>query len=46
MITVALDDKGEISNVINNTGGPTALAPHRITPQVTDFPPAPQSSVP
>ncbi len=46
MITVALDDKGEISNVINNTGGPTALAPHRTTPQVTDFPPASQSSVP
>jgi len=38
MITVALDDKGEISNVINNTGGPTALAPHRVTPKVTTFP--------
>jgi len=38
MITVALDDKGEISNVINNTGGPTALAPHRVTPKVTNFP--------
>ena len=38
MITVALDDKGEISNVINNTGGPTALAPHRVTPRVTNFP--------
>jgi hypothetical protein len=38
MITVALDDKGEISNVINNTGGPTALAPHRVTPKVTSFP--------
>ena len=38
MITVALDDKGEISNVINDTGGPTALAPHRVTPQVTNFP--------
>jgi hypothetical protein len=38
MITVALGNKGEISNVINNTGGPTALAPHRATPQVTNFP--------
>jgi hypothetical protein len=38
MITVALDDKGEISNVINDTGGPTAVAPHRVTPQVTNFP--------
>jgi hypothetical protein len=38
MITVALDDKGEISNVINNTGGPTAVAPNRVTPKVTNFP--------
>jgi hypothetical protein len=38
MITVALGDKGEITNVINNTGGPTALAPHRVTPKVTTFP--------
>jgi hypothetical protein len=38
MITVALGNKGEISNVINDTGGPTALAPHRTTPQVTNFP--------
>jgi hypothetical protein len=38
MITVALDDKGEISNVINGVGGPTALAPHRVTPKVTNFP--------
>jgi hypothetical protein len=38
MITVALDDKGEISNVINDTGGPTALAPHRVTPKVTNYP--------
>jgi hypothetical protein len=38
IITVALDDKGEISNVINDTGGPTALAPHRVTPRVTNFP--------
>ena len=38
MITVALDDKGEISNVIDDKGGPTQLAPHRVTPKVTDFP--------
>jgi hypothetical protein len=38
MITVALDNKGEISNVINNTGGPTSTGPHRITPKVTNFP--------
>jgi len=38
MITVALDDKGEISNVINDTGGPTSVAPHRVTPKVTIYP--------
>ena len=38
MITVALDDKGEISNVIDDKGGPTALQPHRVTPKVTEFP--------
>ena len=38
MITVALDDKGEISNVIDDEGGSTQLAPHRVTPKVTDFP--------
>jgi hypothetical protein len=38
MITVALDDKGEISNVIDDRGGPTSVAPHRVTPKVTDFP--------
>jgi hypothetical protein len=37
MITVALDDKGEISNVINSTGGPARPQP-RTTPKVTDFP--------
>jgi hypothetical protein len=37
MITVALGRLGEISNVINNTGGPTAISP-RITPKVTSFP--------
>jgi len=38
MITVALDDKGEISNVINDKGGPTTLAPNRIDPKVAEFP--------
>jgi hypothetical protein len=38
MITVALDDKGEISNVINDKGGPTTLAPHRVDPKLAEFP--------
>jgi hypothetical protein len=38
VITVALGNKGEITNVINNTGGPTAVVPHRVTPKVTTFP--------
>jgi len=38
MISVALGDKGEISNVINNIGGPTIISPHRVTPKVTNFP--------
>jgi hypothetical protein len=38
MISVALDDKGEISNVINDKGGPTHLAPHRVDPKVAEFP--------
>ena len=38
MITVALDDKGEISNVIDDRGGPTSLAPHRVDPKVAEFP--------
>jgi len=37
MITVALDNLGEISNVIDNEGGPTSTKP-RITPKVTEFP--------
>jgi hypothetical protein len=37
MITVALDNLGEISNVIDDTGGPTATKPRK-TPKVTDFP--------
>ena len=38
MITVALDDKGEISNVIDDKGGPTSVAPHRATPKLAEFP--------
>ena len=37
MITVALDNLGEIANVINSTGGPTSTKP-RFTPKVTEFP--------
>ena len=37
MISVALDNLGEISNVINSTGGATSTKP-RNTPRVTDFP--------
>ncbi len=37
MITVALDDKGEISNVIDDAGGATSIQP-RVTPKVTSFP--------
>jgi hypothetical protein len=38
MITVALDNLGEISNVIDDKGGPTHLAPHRVDPKVAEFP--------
>ena len=38
MITVALDNLGEISNVIDDKGGPTHVAPGRIEPKVDDFP--------
>lgn len=37
MVTIALDDKGEISNVIDDQGGPTSIKP-RTTPRVTEFP--------
>jgi hypothetical protein len=37
MITVALGSNGEISNVIDDTGAPTAMQP-RVTPKLTDFP--------
>jgi hypothetical protein len=38
MITVALDNLGSIDNVINDKGGPTHVAPGRVTPKVTSFP--------
>ena len=38
MITVALDNLGEISNVIDDAGGPTSTGMARITPKVTEFP--------
>ena len=37
MITVALDDKGEISNIIDDAGGATSIKP-RVTPRLTSFP--------
>ena len=37
MITVCLDNNGEISNVINDAGGPTSIKP-RLTPKVTTYP--------
>ena len=38
MITVALDDKGAIENVIDDAGGSTSIAP-RVTPKLAEFPP-------
>jgi hypothetical protein len=38
MITVALDNLGEISNVINDTGGPAKTGKPRVEPKVTEFP--------
>ena len=37
IITVALGDKGEISNVIDDAGGATSISP-RVTPKVDEFP--------
>lgn len=37
MITVALDDKGAIENVIDDAGGSTSIAP-RVTPKLAEFP--------
>src|SRR5581483_11991481 len=38
MVTIALDDKGEITHVVNDTGDAALPAPHRTEPRVTDFP--------
>jgi hypothetical protein len=38
MITVALDNLGEISNVIDDAGGATVTKP-RFTPKLAEFPP-------
>jgi hypothetical protein len=37
IITVALDDKGKIENVIDDRGGSTSIRP-RVTPKVAEFP--------
>lgn len=37
IITVALGEHGEISNVIDDKGGPTSIHP-RVTPKVAEFP--------
>jgi hypothetical protein len=37
MITVALGNLGEISNVIDDQGGATSMHP-RVTPKVNEFP--------
>jgi hypothetical protein len=38
MITIALDDKGEITHVINDTGDAAVPGVHRTVPRVTEFP--------
>jgi hypothetical protein len=38
IITVALDDKGEISHVINDQGGAATTKQPRVTPKVTQYP--------
>ena len=37
MITVALDNQGQIANVIDDAGGPTSTKP-RVTPKLAEFP--------
>ncbi|MFP5237365.1 MAG: coagulation factor 5/8 type domain-containing protein [Acidobacteriota bacterium] len=39
MVTIALDNLGEITHVIDNDGEAAIPGPHRTTPRVTDFPP-------
>jgi hypothetical protein len=38
MMTIALDDKGQIEHVIDDKGDAAVPAPHRTTPRVTEFP--------
>jgi hypothetical protein len=38
MMTIALDDKGEITHVINDTGDAAVPGTKRTTPRVTEFP--------
>jgi hypothetical protein len=38
MITVCLETNGGIRNVIDDAGGSTSCAPHRVTPKLTSFP--------
>lgn len=38
MVTIALDNLGEISHVIDNAGAAATPDPHRTTPRVTEFP--------
>lgn len=38
MVTIALDNLGEITHVIDNAGDAAIPGPHRTTPRVTDFP--------
>lgn len=41
MVTVALDNLGEITHVIDSTGATATPAPNRTTPRVATYPPAP-----
>ncbi len=41
MVTIALDNLGEITHVIDNTGAAATPAPKRTTPRVATYPPAP-----
>lgn len=41
MVTIALDNLGEITHVIDNTGAAATPAPNRTTPRVTSYPPTP-----
>jgi hypothetical protein len=38
MVTIALDDKGEITHVIDDKGDAAVPGAHRTTPRVTEFP--------